>query len=343
MLSTSNLEIPDIKYNSSILSTIGNTPMIRLSRISNKHRFSIFGKMESFNPGGSIKDRTAQNMLSEAIESGEVKPGDTVIESSSGNMAIGLAQACKFYGLKLIVVSDPKLNSHSERILLAYGARVEKIYNPKSKGGFLESRLQKVEELLKTYPDSHCLNQYENLANPQTHLQTMKEISEALEHNVDFIFISTSTCGTLMGCAQYILEKGLRTKIVAVDAVGSVTFGQDAQKRLIPGHGSGKPSNFLNEELVQAIIHVSDVECVQGCWDLLEKESILCGGSSGAVITAIKKHELHIPDGSNCVAILCDRGERYLDTIFNREWIKKHFPNIELAKSPDKELISLKR
>ncbi|MGF1585998.1 MAG: 2,3-diaminopropionate biosynthesis protein SbnA [Bacteroidales bacterium] len=320
------------EYRPNILSTIGNTPLLNLSRLSKQWGFSVFGKMESFNPGGSIKDRTALNMLSEALESGKVKPGDTIIESSSGNMALGLAQACKFYNLKLIIVIDPKVNAHTKKLLQAYGVKLVRVTLPKLQGGYLESRIQKVEELLEQNPDSHCLNQYENPANPETHYQTMSEIVRELDNKVDYIFISTSTCGTLMGCARYIRDNNLPTKIIAVDAIGSVTFGQKETIRLIPGHGSGKPSNFLNIDLITNAIHISDEECIRGCWDLLEKEAVLCGGSSGAVISAIDKYASEIPAGANCVGILCDSGERYLDTVYCKTWLKEHFPDFVLLK-----------
>jgi N-(2-amino-2-carboxyethyl)-L-glutamate synthase len=320
------------KYRPNILSTIGNTPLVNLSRISKQWGFSVFGKMESFNPGGSIKDRTALNMLSEAIESGQIKPGDTIIESSSGNMALGLAQACKFYNLKLIIVIDPKVNAHTKKLLQTYGVKLVRVTRPKQNGGFLESRIQKVQELLAQNPNSHCLNQYENPANPEAHIQTMSEIVRDLDHKVDYIFVSTSTCGTLMGCARYIRDNNLATKVIAVDAIGSVTFGQKENVRLIPGHGSGNPSNFLNIDLVNNVIHISDEECIRGCWDLLEKEAILSGGSSGAVISAIEKYSSQIPAGANCVGILCDSGERYLDTVYCKTWLKENFPDLELFK-----------
>ncbi len=325
MISTIEPQIGIDKYHSDILSSIGNTPLIKLSRLTINVEFSLFGKMEFMNPGGSIKDRTALNMLSEALNSGKINAGDTIIESSSGNMALGLAQACKFHGIKLIIVVDPKANAHSLKILKAYGAKVVKVTEAKVEGGFLESRIQKVNELLAEHPNSYCLNQYENNVNPDTHYQTMGEIARQLDKKVDYIFVSTSTCGTLMGCAQYIYENRLPTKIIAVDAMGSVTFGQKEQKRLIPGHGSGKLSNFLNLDLIDDVIHVSDEECIHGCWNLLENEAILCGGSSGAVLSAINKYATKIRANSNCVAILCDRGERYMDTVYNKNWIKEHF------------------
>lgn len=207
MQETAVTEKTDQKYFASILATVGNTPLVSLGRLSKQWGISVYGKMEGFNPGGSIKDRTALNMLSKALESGRIKPGDTIIESSSGNMALGLAQACKFHNLNLIVVTDPKLNALAETILLVYGVKLAKVTHMKPQGGYLASRIQKVQELLTQHPNSHCLNQYENPANPETHFQTMHEIAWALDQEVDYIFISTSTCGTLMGCAQYIYMK----------------------------------------------------------------------------------------------------------------------------------------
>lgn len=340
MQTTADIELKTSKYRSNILSSIGHTPLISLARFSKQMEFNVFGKMENFNPGGSIKDRTALNMLSQAMLNGHVKPGDTLIESSSGNMALGLAQACKFYDINLIIVYDPKLNAHAKKILLAYGVKLVKVDKPQTKGGYLESRIQKVNKLLDKYPDSHCLNQYKNTANPETHLQTMKEIAEALDQNVDYIFISTSTCGTLMGCAHYIHEHDLKTKIIAVDAVGSVTFGKEENKRLIPGHGSGKPSNFLDLEYIHDVVHISDEACIRGCWNLLEKEAILCGGSSGAVISAIENYATKIPAEANCVAMLCDRGERYLDTVYSKTWIQKHFPDFEFPNEENSDKLN---
>ena len=334
METTAGPEIGVLKYRPNILSTIGKTPLVSLSRLANEWGFSVFGKMENLNPGGRIKDRTALNMLSQAIESGRIKAGDTIIESSSGNMALGLAQACKFYNIKLIVVYDPKLNAHTEKLLQAYGVKLVGVTHPKLQGGYLASRIQKVKELLDQNPNSHCLNQYKNAANPETHLETMSEIARELDQKVDYIFISTSTCGTLMGCAQYIYENHLPTKIIAVDAMGSVTFGQKENMRLIPGHGSGKPSHFLNLDLVDHAIYISDEDCIRACWKLLENEAILCGGSSGAVISAIEKYATVIPAGSNCVGILCDRGERYLDTVYNKTWIDEQFPDFGRSKRP---------
>ncbi len=311
-----------------VLETVGNTPLIKLNRLYSELNLNIYGKMEGHNPGGSIKDRTALNILNQAIKQGKIKKGDTVIESSSGNMAIGLAQTCLYYGFNLIVVVDPKLNQQTEKILNAYGAKISKVTKPDETGGFLGARLKRVKKLLKEIPRSFWTNQYGNSENPRTHWQTMNEIQNALNYQVDYVFIATSTCGTLMGCADYIQEHGLHTKIVAVDAEGSVIFGKKSEKRLIPGHGAGVPSQFLKREMIADVVHVSDQECVEGCQKLLKTESILCGGSSGGIVSALRKYSKNIPENSTCAIMLCDRGERYLDTIYNTDWVEDNFPQL---------------
>lgn len=315
------------KIKSDVLSTIGYTPLIHLSRLFPEANVNIFGKHESLNPGGSIKDRTALQIIASALESGELIEGDTVIESSSGNMAIGLAQACLFYHLQLIVVVDPNVNAPTVKILKAYGAQVEHVTEPAEEGGYLEARLQRVRELVRETENSFWPNQYNNPNNPIAHHQTMYEIHRALDGQLDYLFVATSTCGTLMGCARYIKRHLLRTRVIGVDAVGSVLFGDDKQKRLIPGHGAGKPSPLLDKSQVYDVVHIDSGECVEGCQRLLQKEAMFCGGSSGGVVSAFKEYLPNIPDGSNCALILCDRGERYLETIYNPDWVKEHIHN----------------
>lgn len=318
----------------SIIDTIGDTPLIKLERIMGQSDFQLYGKMEAANPGGSIKDRTALHILKKALDKGRIKKGFTVIESSSGNMALGLAQACLYYGLHLIVVVDPTLNPHTEKILITYGARIEYVKNPKKQGGFLAARLERVQELLHNIPNSFWSNQYGNRNNPLAHHKTMNEIMDTLQGRLDYLFVATSTCGTLMGCADYIYDNNLNTKIIAVDAVGSILFGGPPLKRIIPGHGAGVPSQFLDTAKIHDQVYVDDVDCVKGCWSFLEKEAILCGGSTGGVITAVEKYRKHIKTGSNCVVLLCDRGERYLDTIYNPKWVLKELPESKNSFTP---------
>ncbi|GAB3011192.1 2,3-diaminopropionate biosynthesis protein SbnA [Cyclobacterium sediminis] len=322
MITTAN----EIKIANDIVATIGETPLVRLDKLFPSSGASFYGKLEAANPSGSLKDRTSIFMLKRALEEGEIKKGDTIIESSSGNMALGLAQACIHYGLKLIVVVDPNLNAHTEKLLKAYGARLEYVKEPTKKGSFLAARLDRVQELLQDIPNSFWTNQYGNPNNPLAHHKTIEEILRDLGGAVDYLFVSTSTCGTLMGYANYIAENNPSTKIIAVDAIGSVLFGGKAAPRLIPGHGAGVQSQFIDKKKFEGHIKVSDLDCVEGCWSLLKKEGVLCGGSTGGVIAAINRYIKYIPKDSNCVFLLADRGERYLDTIYNKDWIAEHFP-----------------
>jgi len=306
-----------------ILDTIGNTPLVHLERIFDNER-RVLAKLESSNPAGSMKDRTSHLIISDLIEKEIVKEGGTIIESSSGNMAVGLAQACLFYGLKLKVVVDPNLNPQTQKLLTTYGADIVLVKEPLSDGGFLAARLQKVNELLEEIPNSVWSNQYGNPNNPKAHHTTMLEIMEALENKLDYLFIATSTCGTLMGCANYILKNKLSTKLIAVDALGSVLFGNKSAKRKIPGHGAGMPSKFLDISQVHDVVHVTDSECINGCNLLLETEAILCGGSSGGIVSAYHKYSEQISQDAVSVLLLPDRGERYLDTIYNRDWVKEN-------------------
>lgn len=308
-----------------ILSTIGKTPLVELKRLYPHSTSKIFAKIEAFNPGGSIKDRTAVGILKDAIQSGRLKPGNTVIESSSGNMAIGLAQACLFFNLPLIIVVDPNVNPQNVKILETYGAQIEQITERCPKGGYLNTRLKKVQELLKEIPNSFWTNQYSNPCNPKAHHHTMKEVLNSLQQPLDYLFVATSTCGTIMGCSDYLKATGQTTKLIAVDAVGSVLFDTPAQPRLIPGHGAGRPSQLLKKEAVCRPIHITDEECVIGCHRLLKREAILGGGSTGAIVMAVEKMLPSIPEGSTIAMIVADRGERYLETIYSKSWQTEHF------------------
>jgi cysteine synthase A len=312
-----------------ILSTIGQTPLVLLERVLGVLHFQLYAKLEGLNPGGSIKDRAAFLIIKKALEEGRVKPGTTVIESSSGNMGIGLAQACAYFGMRFVCVVDPKTTKQNISILEAYGAEVDLVTKPDPRTGeYLQARLDRVQELLKLIPNSYWCDQYSNLFNSNAHHQTMREIVTALDGRVDYLFCATSTCGTLRGCAEYVSAHGLKTKIVAVDAIGSIIFGGQKAKRLLPGHGAAVRPALFQPGLATECVHVSDLDCIVNCRRLVEREAILSGGSSGAVLAAVDKLRPYIPAGANCVAIFADRGERYLETIYSDTWVWEHFGDV---------------
>jgi 2,3-diaminopropionate biosynthesis protein SbnA len=320
-----------------ILSAIGNTPLVRLERIFPHINFSLYAKLESLNPGGSMKDRPALSIINHALQTGDIHEGTVIVESSSGNMGIGLAQACSYHGLRFICVVDSKTTEQNIRLMEIYGAEIDLVTEPDPVSGeLLQSRLNRVQELLKTTANSFWPNQYSNIYNSNSHHFTMNEIVEALG-KVDYVFCATSTCGTIRGCAEYVREHHLSTKVVAVDAVGSVIFGGTRATRLIPGHGAGVRPKLYQPNLSDRCIYMKDIDCVIGCHRLARREAILAGGSSGAIMMAIEQIQDSIPHDAVCVAILPDRGERYLDTIYSKSWVEKHFGDISYSENEPKE------
>lgn len=316
-----------------ILSAIGDTPLVALKNLMPDAGVRLFAKLEMLNAGGSTKARAALNMLHEKIRSGELRPGvSAVIESSSGNLAIGLAQVCRYYGLRFICVVDAKTTAHNLAILRAYQASVEIVREPDAlTGEYLPARLRRVREILGETPNAYWPNQYANPLNGQAHEQTMREISTALDGQIDYLFCATGSCGTVRGCSDYVRRRRMPTVVVAVDAVGSAIFGQRAAPaaRLIPGYGSAVRPALLEPDTVNEVIHVSDLDCIVACRRLMGRESILAGGSSGATIAAVKAMRDRMRSGATCVVIFPDSGDRYLETIFSDTWVRRHFGEID--------------
>ena len=314
-----------------ILSAVGRTPLVRLRRLIPGARFRLFAKVEALNPGGSIKDRPALAILEQAIGSGRVGADTVVVESSSGNMGIGLAQACRYHGLRFICVVDPKATAANLRVLRAYGAELDLVTEPDpASGEFLQARLLRVRELLGQIASSFWPNQYANEENPRSHYRgTMQEMVAALGGKLDVLFVATSTCGTVRGCGDYVRDHGLATRVVAVDALGSLIFSDHRAPRMVPGLGAGLRPQLCDLSVIDECVLVSDLDCVVGCRRLARREAILAGGSSGGVAAAVERLQPRIPDGATCAVILPDRGERYLDTLFCDAWVREHFGEVD--------------
>ncbi|MFC0215146.1 2,3-diaminopropionate biosynthesis protein SbnA [Paenibacillus chartarius] len=311
--------------NNTILSIIGNTPLVRLTTMF-RPDLHVYAKLELLNPGGSAKDRPAMRIISEAWREGKIGPGSVVVESSSGNMAISMASICARYGLRFICVIDPKTSASNVQILKSFGAEISRVEEPDADTGeFLPARLTRVQELLAAIPNSYWPNQYGNENNYLAHYEgTMKEIVQQLG-SVDYVFGAVSTCGTMHGCAAYVRDHRLSTKLIAVDAVGSVIFGGKKEFRRFPGIGAGIVPPFAQTRFMDRIVKVSDRDMVIGCRRLVAEESILAGPSSGAVAMALARIEQELPGGAVCVVIVHDRGERYLDTVYCDEWVEQQF------------------
>jgi cysteine synthase A len=320
-----------------VLDVVGNTPLVELGGLLPRFPFRVYAKLEGMNPGGSMKDRSALSMLKTRIHSGELRPGhSTVVESSSGNLAIGIAQVCRYYGLDFICVVDPKTTAQNLAILGAYRVQVDMVTETDpDTGAYLPVRLRRVRELVASLPGAYWPNQYANRLNPLAHVRTMREIAQALRDRVDYVFVATGTGGTIGGCAQYVRERGLDTTIVGVDALGSVLFGGAPGPRLLPGHGAAVRPPLFDPSLADEVVLVSDLDCVVGCRMLTQREAILAGGSSGAVTSALTKLADRIPAGSNVALVLPDRGDRYLDTIYSDDWVHAQFGEVShLWKDP---------
>lgn len=311
----------------SIIECIGDTPLVRLRRLFSGSP-QVFAKLELLNPGGSVKDRPARYIIERGLRDGTIVPGATVIESSSGNFGIALAMAARIYELDFVCVVDPKISPLNLRILKQLGARVERVERPDAFGGYLHTRLERVQELLAEIPGSYWIDQYANELNTRCHYDGIgSEIVDALEGDtVDVLVAAVSTTATLLGAARRLRDAFPAVRIVAVDAAGSVIFGAPPRARDLPGIGSSRRPELLVEEEVDDVIFVDDYDSARGCRDLLLGEGILAGGSSGAVIAAVQKLAPELPRGSRVVTILPDRGERYMDRVYDDDWVQSRRP-----------------
>jgi N-(2-amino-2-carboxyethyl)-L-glutamate synthase len=313
----------------SIIECIGGTPLVRLRRLFDRGP-QVYAKLELLNPGGSVKDRPARYIIERGLRDGTIAPGATIVESSSGNFGIALAMAARIYELDFVCVVDPRIAPLNLRILEQLGARVEMVQRPDPYGGYLHTRLERVQELVAEIPGAYWIDQYANELNAQCHYDGIgTEIVEALsEEPVDVFVAAVSTSATLMGAARRLRDAWPAIHVVAVDAQGSVIFGGPASRRSLPGIGSSRTPELLCEDEVDEVIYVDDFDSARGCRELLRGEGILAGGSSGAVIAAAQRVVATLPPTARVAAVLPDRGERYMDLVYDDAWVEAHRPAV---------------
>lgn len=305
-----------------VLDLIGQTPMVRLSRYLDETDVDLIVKVEALNPGGSAKDRPARYMIERALADGRLSPGDTVVESSSGNMGIGLAQACAVHGLKFICVVDPNAQAQNVAIIRALGGQIELVDHAPD-GDFLAARLDHVAALLAEDDSRFWPNQYANTDNPASHeLGTIAEIDASLGGQIDYLFVACSSTGTARGCRDYLRRLGRKTKVVAVDAQGSTLFGGTAGSRKISGMGAGRVPDLAKGQEFDDLVRVSDLTCVAGCRRAVDREGLLVGGSGGGVLEAVRSMQTQLK-GKTIAAIIHDSGARYLGTVFDATWVER--------------------
>jgi cysteine synthase A len=308
---------------SSVAACVGRTPLVALGRQFPPPGATVVAKLELMNPSGSMKDRSAAYIIERGLADGTITPASHLIESSSGNFGIALAAAARVYDLEFTCVVDPKTTPANLRILQSLGARVEIITAPDEHGCYLDARLRRVAELCRTEPAGVWINQYANERNWQAHYHsTAVEILADLDRPLDCLVVPVSTTGTILGLARRLRGAFPRLHVVAVDAVGSVIFGGPPGPRYVPGLGAGRRPELLVPAEIDEVVSISDGEAVAGCRALASNEGILAGGSSGAAVSAIERLRPAMPDHWQVLTVLPDRGDRYLDQIYDDEWAK---------------------
>ncbi|MFB3137253.1 MAG: cysteine synthase A [Nitrospirales bacterium] len=289
---------------------IGKTPLVRLNRLSPEGGASIFGKVEFFNPGGSVKDRICLNMIDEAERQGHLKPGGTLVEATSGNTGIGLALVSAVRGYKLILVMPESMSMERASLLSSYGAQL--ILTPAWEG--MKGSIKEAESIVAQNPDYYMPNQFSNPANPAIHRKTTApEIWEALEGKIDAFVAAVGTGGTITGCGEVFKDQSPSIKIIAVEPAGSpVLSGGEPGPHKIQGIGAGFIPQVLNRSILDRVITVTDEDAYQTTKLLAKKEGLLVGISTGANVFAARQVAEELGPGKNVVTVLCDTGERYL-------------------------------
>lgn len=286
----------------------------------------LYLKCEGFNFAGSVKLKAAAEMVSAAERSGVITPGSTLVESSSGNLGIALAVIAASKGYKFLCVTDPRCNTASQRVMRSLGAEVRVISRQDANGGYLESRIRYVRELCASGAGYVWLNQYANPNNWRAHYRhTAPAISHAFP-DLDVLFVGAGTTGTLMGCARYFKEHDKPVTIVAVDAVGSVTFGGIPERRMVPGLGTSTRPELVDESYIDDVVHVPEPDTIATCHNLAAR-GFLFGGSTGTVVSGAIRwlNEKYPGEEPVAVAVSPDMGERYLDSIYDEGWLGEHF------------------
>jgi len=294
----------------------------RLRGFADPH--DVFLKLEGFNVTGSIKVKTAIGLIEDLERRGIAKPHETVIvESSSGNLGIALSMVCAVKGYKFICVTDPNVNRANILGMEVYGAEVVVVGEGDAAGGYLEARFKTIDNILASEPNAVWLNQYENVANKTVHAeQTAVEIAREFDR-VDWIFVGAGTTGTLCGICEGLRKDFPSVKIVAVEPVGSVTFGGPAGKRNIPGIGTSERPPLANHADPDRVIAITEEETAASCREFSRGYHLLVGGSTGTVLAAIKRMSSEFQPGETIVAISPDLGDKYLETVYDRDWVNK--------------------
>ena len=320
--------------NNKVLSQIGNTPLVRLKQASELTGCNIYGKAEYFNPGESIKDRAALFIVEDAIKNKNIKAGGTIVEGTAGNTGIGLAIVCKEYDLNLKIVIPKTQSIEKKDMLKKLGAELIEVEavpfsNPKN---YIKQSKQLAEELRKNTNEGVVwANQFDNLVNTESHIKTTaQEIWTQTSGNIDGFTCSVGTGGTLAGVSIGLKEKNKDIKIALSDPMGSSLYSyikydklENSGSSITEGIGTGRITKNFEKAIVDEAFQTNDIEALNIVFDLVEKEKIILGGSSGINIAGAIKLARKLGPGHNIVTILCDHGKRYASKIFNKKFLKE--------------------
>ena len=303
---------------------IGNTPIQPIYLVLKGITRKVYLKLEGANPTGSMKDRTGYGLVQHLEDRGALNKGSIIIESTSGNLGVALALLCKAKGYRLLAVVDPKTTPENILKMQALGAQIDMVHQPDTTGGYLLSRLVRVQELCLLSNAYIWTDQYSNPANPHIHYTgTGPEIYRQMNGEVGAIFVPVSTGGTLAGIGRFFREVSPSTYIIGVDAYGSVVFGTPSAPRKLTGIGSSRSSSFISGDLYDTHMLVKDEEAFAFCRALYSAIDIKVGGSSGAVLAACTQYLLAYPHITDVVCVCADSGENYTSSIFNDEWMQR--------------------
>lgn len=315
-----------------ILDTIGNTPLVKLTRMCPNSKVTILAKVEFLNPSGSVKDRIVLHIVNKAEKEGLLKPGGTIIENTSGNTGAAVAMIAAIRGYKAILTMPDKVSKEKQDALKAYGAEI--VVTPTSAAPDAPDHyVNTAIRLAKETPNSFRINQYDNLLNPEAHyLTTGPEIWEQSGGKVDYFVASASTGGTISGVGRYLKERNPKVKVIMPDPIGSIYYAYFKTGKIpreghctynLEGIGEDHLAKAMDFSIVDDIFPVKDKDAFAVARKLAREEGILAGGSSGANIWAALEIAKTIKGPATIVAILPDGGIKYLSKMYNDEWMKK--------------------
>ena len=320
-----------IKAAENVLELIGNTPLVRCHTIAKHVKANIYLKLEYMNPGSSVKDRPALQIIEDAVKAGQLKPGGTIVEATSGNTGMGLALAASNMGYKCIFVMPDKMSEEKIRSLRAVGAKV--VVCPTAvEPDDPRSYYKVADRLARETPNGYLANQYHNPSNPRAHMaSTGPEVWEQTDGEIDVFVATMGTGGTITGTGRYLKQVKPEVKVVGVDPIGSIYYDYfktgkmtEAHTYKVEGFGEDFLPSTMDFDVVDEVVRVSDRECFQYTRRLVREEGILTGGSSGGALCGAIKYAERIDKPMNMVVIMCDSFSRYMSKIFDDEWMREN-------------------